>query len=223
MSLRVGLTGGLASGKTTVAEMFAARGAYIMYADRAAHEAMQPGELAYQEVLKTFGESVLNADGSINRKKLAELAFGNGRITELNRIVHPAVRDRMERWMEETAEFDQRAIMIFEAALILEAGLGKYFHKLIVVKSRPEQKLERFLSRVVDASAMEPEERGRVLRDAERRIGAQLSDQEKAAAADYLIDNSGTRAETERQVNAIYKELQKLAGLQAQASTRNRI
>jgi dephospho-CoA kinase len=70
---------------------------------------------------------------------------------------------------------------------------------------------------------MEPEERGRVLRDAERRIGAQLSDQEKAAAADYLIDNSGTRAETERQVNAIYKELQKLAGLQAQASTRNRI
>jgi dephospho-CoA kinase len=218
MSLRVGLTGGLASGKSTVAKMFASRGAYVMYADQAGHEAMKPGEPAYQKILEHFGGSVVNPDQTINRKKLGELAFGTGRIEELNRIIHPAVRERMERWMKETSEFDPRGIMIFEAALILEGGLGKYFDKLIVVTSKQEQKIERFTSRMLGAENQDQQQRLQALRDAERRIGAQLSDQEKIAAADYVIDNSRTLAETERQANLIYKELLQLAALRQQAS-----
>jgi dephospho-CoA kinase len=218
MSLRVGLTGGLASGKSTVAKMFASRGAYVMYADQAGHEAMKLGEHAYQKIVEHFGGSVVNPDQTINRKKLGELAFGSGRIEELNRIVHPAVRERMEQWMKETSEFDPRGIMIFEAALILEGGLGKYFDKLIVVTSKQEQKLERFTIRLLGTEKQDQEQRLQTLRDAEKRIGAQLSDQEKIAAADFVIDNSGTLPETERQVNVIYKELLQLVALRKQAS-----
>ena len=218
MSLRVGLTGGLASGKTTVAGMFAARGAYVMFADQAGHDAMNPGEPAYQEIVKRFGDSIVNSDRSINRAKLAEIAFGTGRIEELNRVIHPAVQERMERWIEQTVEFDPRAIMVFEAALILEAGLGKYFEKLVVVTSKQQQKLERFTSRLLGPETPDEEQRLKALRDAERRLGSQLSEQEKIAAADYIIDNSGTLADTERQVKAIYKELQGLAALRKQLS-----
>ncbi len=207
MSLRVGLTGGLASGKTTIAQMFASRGAYVMYADQAGHEAMKPGEAPYQEIVRRFGDAVVNLDQTINRRKLAEIAFGSNRIEELNRIIHPAVRARMERWMLEMSEFDPGAILIFEAALILEAGLGKFFDKLVVVASKQEQKLERFAARILNGKLPKQEERLQALRDAEQRIGAQLSDQEKIAAADYVIDNSGTLAETERQVITVYKEL----------------
>jgi dephospho-CoA kinase len=108
---------------------------------------------------------------------------------------------------------------MFEAALILEAGLGKYFDKLIVVSSHPRQKLERFAGRVLDAHVRDDEERTKALREAERRIGAQLSDAEKVAAADYVIDNSGTLAETELQVTRIAKELQLLASAKQRAST----
>jgi len=211
MSLRVGLTGGLASGKTTVAEMFAARGAYVLYADKVGHELMEPCQPAYEEIIRHFGESIVNSDKSINRAKLAEIAFGTGRIEELNKIVHPAVASRLERWIEEMSEFDPRAVLVFEAALILEAGLGKHFDKLVVVASHPKQKLERFATRTLHAGPNDASERAKALSEAERRIGAQLSDQEKVAAADYVIDNSGDLSQTERQVNRVYKELQQLA------------
>jgi dephospho-CoA kinase len=211
MSLRVGLTGGLASGKTTVAEMFASRGAYVLYADKVGHELMEPGQPVYEEIIRHFGESIVNADKSINRARLAEIAFGSDRIEELNRIVHPAVGARLRLWMEEMSEFDPRSVLVFEAALILEAGLGKYFDKLVVVASRPQQKLERFAKRTLKSDLSDESERARALSEAERRIGAQLSDQEKIAAADYVIDNSGELSHTERQVNKVYKELQQLA------------
>ena len=98
MSLRVGLTGGLASGKTTVAKMFASRGAYVLYADKVGHELMEPGQPVYEEIIRHFGDSIVNSDKTINRPKLAEIAFGTGRIEELNRIVHPAVAKRLESW-----------------------------------------------------------------------------------------------------------------------------
>ena len=211
MSLRVGLTGGLASGKTTVAEMFAARGAYLLYADKVGHELMEPGQPVYDEIIKHFGESIVNPGRSINRAKLAEVAFGAGRIEELNRIVHPAVRARLESWIEEMSEFDPHSVLIFEAALILEAGMGKHFDKLVVVSSRPQQKLERFAKRTVGAELAAESARAKALSEAERRIGAQLSDEEKMAAADYVIDNSGELSQTERQVAKVYKELQQLA------------
>jgi dephospho-CoA kinase len=219
MTLSVGLTGGLASGKTVVAGMFASRGAYVMHADEVGRQLMQPGQAVYDDVVGIFGEGVVNSDRSINRDKLAEIAFGGGRLEELNRIVHPAVRARLEHWIDEMSKFDPRAILMFEAALILEAGLGKYFDKLIVVSSHPRQKLERFAGRVLDAHVRDDEERTKALREAERRIGAQLSDAEKVAAADYVIDNSGTLAETELQVTRIAKELQLLASAKQRAST----
>ena len=211
MTLLVGLTGGLASGKTTVAQMFSARGAYVMFADEVGRELMQPGQAVYDEIVRRFGDSIINQDKTINRSRLAETAFGTNRIEELNRIVHPAVGIRMERWMEEMSEFDPRAILIFEAALILEAGFGKHFDKLIVVTSHPQQKLERFARRALGANGSDETQRAKALRDAEKRMGAQLSQDEKIAAADYVIDNSGTLVETERQVNKIFKELQQLA------------
>ena len=218
MSLRVGLTGGLASGKTTVGDMFAARGAYVMSADKAGHELMALGEPVYDEVIRQFGKSILNDNGSINRARLAEIAFGSQRIEELNKIIHPAVVTKMENWLRETAEFDPSGILMVEAALILEAGLGKYFDKLIVVNSNPKQKLERFTARTLGAGAHDESERLQASRDAERRVGAQLSDQEKLAAADYVIDNSGSLIDTERQVNDIFKELQQLSLGQRYAS-----
>jgi dephospho-CoA kinase len=132
MSVRVGLTGSLASGKSTVAKMLASRGAYVFYADSIAHALMSPGEPVYQEVVKRFGESVVKTDGTIDRRILAEIAFGGGRIDELNRIVHPAVIAKMEDWMRQTIQDDPRAILVMEAALILEAGLGKHFDVLVV-------------------------------------------------------------------------------------------
>lgn len=210
MSVRVGLTGSLASGKSTVARMLASRGAYVFYADSIAHALMSPGEPVYQEVVKRFGESIVKTDGTVDRQKLAEIAFGGGRIAELNRIVHPAVIAKMEDWMRQTIEDDPRAILVMEAALILEAGLGKHFDVLVVVASSPQQMSERFASRVL-GDRVDEAERVAALRQAENRLGAQLSQDEKIAAADYVIDNSGSLAQTERQVAKLYKELQQMA------------
>jgi dephospho-CoA kinase len=210
MSVRVGLTGSLASGKSTVARMLASRGAYVFYADSIAHALMSPGEPVYQEVVKRFGESVVKTDGTIDRRILAEIAFGGGRIDELNRIVHPAVIAKMEDWMRQTIEDDPRAILVMEAALILEAGLGKHFDVLVVVASSPQQMSERFASRVL-GDRVDEAERVAALRQAENRLGAQLSQDEKINAADYVIDNSGSLAQTERQVAKLYKELQQMA------------
>lgn len=211
MSLRVGLTGGLASGKTVVAQMFASRGAYLMHADKLAHELMRPDQPIYEEVVRHFGDAVINSDKTINRPILAALAFEGGRVKELNAIVHPAVTARMQQWFGEMSEFDPKGVLIFEAALILEAGMGKYFDKLIVVTSNREQKLERFAQRVLGTAVSKTEQLEKALRDAEQRLGAQLSESEKVAAADYVIGNSGSLAETERQVITIFKELQALA------------
>ncbi len=218
MSLRIGLTGGLASGKTSVAEMFASRGAYLMYADNVAHELMEPGQAVYEEVVRHFGDSIVNSNGTINRSSLAALAFEGNRIQELNAIVHPAVTVRMHEWFAEMTQFDPKGILMFEAALILEAGMGKYFDKLVVVTSNRQQKLERFAQRVLGGSTPNEEEVEKALRAAELRLGAQLSESEKVAAADYVIDNSGSLAETERQVNKIFKELQMVAVARPTAS-----
>ena len=179
-----------------------------MYADRVGHELMQPGQAVHQEIVERFGGSVVNPDGTIDRARLAEVAFGNDRIEELNGIIHPAVVERFQEWVSERKEFDPRSVLVFEAALILEAGLGKYFDKLVVVTSSAQQKLERFAARAVPDAGKDESLRSHALRDAERRIGSQLSQEEKVAAADYVIDNSGALADTERQVNKIYRELQ---------------
>jgi dephospho-CoA kinase len=202
--LKVGLTGGVACGKSTVGEMFVARGARLIKADELAHQLMRPGQPVYEQILQHFGHEVVHQDGTINRQKLAEAAFGGGRVEELNRLVHPAVIAHQERWMEEEGARNPGAVVMVEAALILEAGARKRFNKLIVVTCHPRQKVARFAARQGIS-----EEAAR--KDVERRQSAQRSDEEKARAADYVIDNSGSLAETERQVDAVFRELKQLA------------
>ena len=204
--LKVGLTGGIASGKSVVGEMFVALGAHLVQADRIAHELMLPGQSVYYEVVAHFGREILNYDGSVNRSKLAEAAFGktapstSSRIEELNRIVHPAVIRRQEQWMEETGREHPHAIAIVEAALIIEAGAAKRFDRLIVVTCSDEQRIARFAARQklsIDEARKE----------VARRMAAQLPETEKIKAADHVIDNSGSLDQTREQVREVWEEL----------------
>jgi dephospho-CoA kinase len=201
--LRVGLTGGIASGKSTVGEMLVARGAHLIQADKISHGLMDPGKPVYEEVVRHFGRDVLNSDGSIDRPRLAEAAFGaarGSRIEELNRIVHPAVLKDQEAWMESVGRGDARAIAVVEAALLLEAGARSQFDRLIVVTCRPDLRIARWAERVhVDLEAARKE--------VARRMAAQMPDEEKIKAADYVIDNSGTLAETGRQAARVFASL----------------
>ena len=208
-ALRVGLTGGVACGKSTIAAMFEQFGAHVARADDIARRLMQPGEAVYREVVRHFGDAILNPDGSIDRPRLAELVFtakpdGSKRIAELNAIVHPAVIAAQDEWLREMGERGPGTIAIVEAALIFEAGVRDHFDKIIVVACRPEQKGERFAARTgLDSKAARKE--------VERRSAAQLSDEAKAAAADYVIDNSGDRASAERQAGRVFAELKEMA------------
>jgi dephospho-CoA kinase len=215
--LKVGLTGGIASGKSVVGEMLVALGAHLVQADRIAHQLMLPGQPVYNEVVRHFGGGILNPDLSVNRAKLAEAAFGSvapaleakppaapssaqSRIQELNRIVHPAVIRSQEEWMEEMGRQDPHAVAIVEAALIVEAGAAKRFDHLIVVTCSNEQRITRFAARhKLDLDAARKE--------VERRMAAQLPEAEKIKAADYVIDNSGSLDHTREQVRETWGKL----------------
>ena len=203
--LRVGLTGGIACGKTTVAKMLERQGAHVAYADLIAKEMIQPGGPAYQQVVEHFGREILDPTGEINRLMLAGKAFGTpSRIEELNHIIHPTVIAKQNEWMAEVARKDPHGIAVVEAALIYEAGADKDFDKIVVVSCRTEQKAERFANRTLMSL-----DKARV--EAEQRSRAQMSDEEKVSRADFVIDNSGSQAETERQVEKIWQALKKLA------------
>jgi dephospho-CoA kinase len=202
--LKVGLTGGIASGKSVVGEMFVALGVRLVQADHIAHELMQPGQSVYDKVVQRFGRGILNRDGSVNRARLAELVFGQSgeasNVRDLNRIVHPAVIRREDGWMEEVGRRDPRAIAMVEAALILEAGAADRFDRLIVVTCSEGQRVQRFAERLkIDTEAAR--------REVERRMAAQLPDEEKIKAADYVIDNSGSLDQTEKQVREVFAQL----------------
>lgn len=202
--LRVGLTGGMATGKSSVAEMFAHRGARVLHADEVAHQLIAPGQPLFAEVVKRFGSDIVQADGSISRALLAEKAFGGGRIQELNRVLHPAVIAKQEQWMAELAQQDPNGVAIIEAALIFEARVNRRFDKIVVVSCAPEQRAARFAAR----GGMPLEQ---AQKEVDRRMAAQMPEAEKIKAADYVVDNSGSLAATEAQVEKIYGELAKLA------------
>lgn len=209
--LRVGLTGGLACGKSTVARMMADRGAYVVEADKVAHELMSPGHLVYDEVVRLFGRKIVHeADGTIDRKKLAEIAFGSDRVQELNAVVHPAVIEHQQEWMEELAKRDPHAIAVWEAALILEADVGGRFDKLVVVTCNADQKIDRYVHRAMKAGAG-PLAEISLRKEAQRRIAAQIPDEDKIKVADHIIDTSGPVSATEKQVEKLMKELEALA------------
>lgn len=131
--LRVGLTGGISCGKTTVGKMFSDLGAHLIEADTIAHELYRPGEPVYKELVEKFGPDIIRPDGEIDRPRLATAAFDNGRVEELNKIVHPAVIERQEQWMYQIGERDPYGVAMVEAALILEAGARERFDTIIVV------------------------------------------------------------------------------------------
>lgn len=212
--LKVGLTGGIASGKTVVGEMFVALGAHLVQADRIAHALMQPGEAVYNEVVRHFGGGILNHDMTVNRAKLAEAAFGPAnspegqrisRVQELNRIVHPVVIRSQDEWMQAISLQDPQGVAIVEAALILEAGVAKRFDRLIVVTCNAEQRAARFAAR-------QKIDLGAARKEVERRMAAQMPDEEKIKAADYVIDNSGSLDHTREQVRSVWEKLSAEAG-----------
>ena len=198
--LRVGLTGGISCGKSKVAEILRQRGAHVLSADRLAHQVYEPGAAVYEEVVLRFGRGILDDEGRVNRKKLADVVFPD-RIAELNAIVHPAVIEAQTNWMHEVDRTDPRGIAVVEAALLLEAGAEKGFDKVIVVTCGFEQKVERFAQR---AGVTADQARTEV----ERRAAAQFSDAEKARRADFVIDNSGSLEDLSRKVEEIWNKLQ---------------
>jgi dephospho-CoA kinase len=202
--LRVGLTGGISCGKSTVGKMFSDLGAHLIEADTIAHELYRPGEPVYKELVEKFGPEIIRPDGEIDRAVLATAAFDGGRVEELNKIVHPAVIKRQEQWMYQIGEKEPYAVAMVEAALILEAGVRSRFDTIIVVTCRPEQKASRYALR-----AGIPESAARI--EVERRSKAQMNEEEKVRRADFVVDNSGPIELTRHQVERIYAELRVLA------------
>ena len=195
----------MASGKSVVGEMFVKLGAHLTQSDAVAHALMQPGEAVYEQVVRRFGREILNPDGTVNRSRLAEAAFGTGsgaspRVKELNEIVHPAVIAYENEWIAEIRRRDPNAIAIVEAALILEARAADRFDRLIVVTCHPDQRILRYARRL---GITEDAARAEVT----RRMAAQMPDEEKIRAADFVIDNSGSLDATEQQVQRVFAAL----------------
>jgi dephospho-CoA kinase len=215
--LRVGLTGGLGSGKSTVAGIFEELGAAVISADQLGRQLMQPGEPVYAAIVEAFGQAVVRGDGSLDRKALAELAFQHNQADRLNHIVHPAVIAAEEEWMRGVFAADAQRVAIVESALIFEAekwgtapGWVQRFDKLILVVVPDEAKIARFVSRMMAIDG--PDSRREALtQDARARMAAQIPDQEKAGRCEYVIDNSGSIEETRKRVEEIYRELAQCA------------
>ncbi len=208
--LRVGLTGGLGSGKSTACSLFAALGAYILSADEIARELMEPGQPVYDQIVAKFGPSVVLPDGRLFRPVLARIAFTYNRADELNAIVHPATIDRQIELTDELANRDPNAIVIVESALIFETKYGgekgwrKRFDKLILVTAPEELRIARFIARTCPEGVLTREMRASLEADAQRRIALQIPDDQKAALCDYVLTNGGPLTELEWQVDQLW-------------------
>jgi dephospho-CoA kinase len=211
--LRVGLTGGLGSGKSTVSKMFAELGAHVIQADELGRDLMKRGTPVYNSIVETFGREILQDDGEINRKALSSVVFERGRIEELNRIVHPAVIAAQEAWAANVIAAEPDAVVMVESALIFEAERSgtvpqwrKRFDRVILVAVPDEIKIARYVERLSPGKWNET-----IAADAKSRLAAQIPDSEKATRCDYLIDNSGSLDATRLRVSEIYAELSQQA------------
>ncbi len=216
--LRVGLTGGLGSGKSTVAARLRELGAQVIEADELGRKLMEPGHNVYDEIVRKFGPQVVGADGRLNRRKLAEIAFAGGRLDELNAIVHPAVIAAQHEWMDGVFAHDPDAVAVVESALVFEverdarargetegvlADWRNRFDRVIVVTAPDELKIARYLAKVNPSG----EGRAAIEADARARLARQIPDDVKAARADFVLDNSGDMAWLRRQAGAIWQQL----------------
>lgn len=196
-----GLTGGVASGKSTVARMLEGLGARIIDADRLGHELLRASLPISQEIVRRFGSGILDPEGEIDRRLLAAIVFADpAKLRELNALVHPGIIARVEELAEQYRSEDPRQVIVVDAALIFEAGIGSRFAKVIVAWCRPEQQVERLMAKA-----------GLQREEAERRIAAQMPAAEKRSRADFEVDCSGSLEETRAQVAALYPELRRLA------------
>ena len=196
--LRLGLTGGIASGKSAVAAMLREMGFAVLDADSLAHRLIEPGLPAYDEVLQEFGPGVVAPDGRVDRPKLSAIVFADrARLDRLNAIVHPRVAEVVFRQFEEWQRGGTRDAAFVEAALLIESGIHKKLDGLVVAWCAPEQQLERLLVRGLSEA------------EARRRITAQLPVEEKLRLATEKIDCSGSMEETRRQVEALATKLRR--------------
>jgi dephospho-CoA kinase len=190
--LRLGLTGGIASGKTAVAAMLRELGFAVLDADSLAHKLTEPGQPAYDEVLREFGPSIIDSDNRIHRAKLAGIVFADAAtLARLNAIVHPLVKTAVHRQFAEWSRDGARDAAFVEAALLVEAGYQKELDGLVITWCRPEQQLERLRAR------------GFSDEDARRRIAAQMPVAEKLRYATERIDCSGSLEDVRKQVEAL--------------------
>jgi dephospho-CoA kinase len=219
--LRVGLTGGLGSGKTTVAGIFRNLGAQVMEADAVGRAMMQPGEAVYAEIVKTFGPSVVQVDGMLDRHRLARFAFEDGRLAELNAIVHPPVIAEQRRWMEALEKEQPDAVAIYETALLFEASRTAAtrdwkdrFDRRILVIAPEALRIARYVARMGGPNP-NAARREALEREARERMAAQMPDEEKMLLSDAILRNDGSLEDVARQTESVYRELRALAASSA--------
>ena len=199
--LIVGLTGGVASGKSTVSNILREEGAYLIDADQIARDLVQPHTPTWHELIKTFGEEILQPDGSIHRKKLAAIVFSNPeKRSLLNRILHPRIKEETQRRLKEIGQKDPEAVVVIDAALLVETGDYREMDRLIVVHSTEAQQIERLRER--DGASEE---------EALRIVSAQMPLGEKLKVADFVIRNEGSLEETRQRAQEVFQELKRLA------------
>ena len=216
--LRVGLTGGLGSGKSTVAGYLRALGAEVVEADELGRALMEPGQPVYAEIVRVFGPEVVSPDGRLNRARLADLAFKGNRLQELNAIVHPAAIAAQRKWTEAVFARNPNAVAVVESALIFEverdarlrgetegvlASWRRRFDRVVVVTAPDEVKIARYAARL----SPDPAGREAAATDARTRLAHQIPDAEKAGRAGYVLENTGDRAALEAQVAALWQQL----------------
>jgi len=208
--LRVGLTGGLGSGKSTAAALFAALGAHILSSDEIARALMQPGESVHGQIVAAFGPSVVRPDGQLDRAALARIAFAEARVDELNALIHPATIARQAALTAEIAARAPHAVVIVESALIFETKYGgedgwrHRFDKLILITAPEDLRIARFVARSAPTGTLTDEMRASLEAEAHRRIAQQLPDEQKSALCDYVLTNSGPLTELEWQVDRLW-------------------
>jgi len=199
--LIVGLTGGVASGKSVVSQVWKEEGAYLIDADRIARELVQPRTPAWKALVKAFGKEILQEDGSIHRKKLATRVFSNPVERDLlNRILHPRIKREIDRRIKRIGQKGPKAIVVIDAALLVETGYYRDVDEVVVVTSTKKQQIERLKRR----ERMDQEM-------ARGIIDSQISGEERIKVADIIIRNEGSRMQTERKAKEVFEELKKVA------------
>jgi dephospho-CoA kinase len=198
--LLVGLTGGIGSGKSTVAELLAERGAVVIDADDLARRAVEPGTDGFDRVVEAFGSQILGPDRAIDRAKLAKVVFTDpARLSQLEAIVHPEVARMLSEAIERYRDTDQ--VIVYAVPLLAERGLAKGFDVVVVVVADVDRRIERLMR-----------DRGMTADDVRARVAAQLSDEERARVADVLLDNDGEPERLVPQVNTLWTDLMKREG-----------